>query len=346
MTPARAADRDDVSTLQTMELDGELVRYVSEYYRGGSMCDLTQQPRQTEVRYVCFPSATVLSHVREVLSCEYVIVVGTPLLCRIAAMHTSERTTHDAVCQRMLDKGATQPAAGRDASPAAMPGRASRLSLYGRSWAEAFQKRWAAERKTAAAAQSSAPPPAGQGAQAQTQTQTRERPAAETKPTAAAALTLAAARLLLLDGCVRSGSVGWWSYEFCFGRHVKQLHEEPRAGAGGATWRIENLLGQWDVAAHERWYQSLGTARQAALRADARSTTILFFGSGDFCAAIKAPRSALVVLQCGRDAVQPTAIAVTVDETTTCAYTLTIASPALCVLLESAEISASGVPHW
>ena len=51
-------------------------------YDSGTVCDLTGKPRQTQVRYVCHAGGRheVVSF-QETSSCQYVIVVLSPLLC-------------------------------------------------------------------------------------------------------------------------------------------------------------------------------------------------------------------------------------------------------------------------
>eukprot|EP01120_Amphizonella_sp_Union-15-10_P015557 TRINITY_DN8035_c0_g1_i2.p1 TRINITY_DN8035_c0_g1~~TRINITY_DN8035_c0_g1_i2.p1 ORF type:complete len:443 (-),score=55.10 TRINITY_DN8035_c0_g1_i2:96-1361(-) len=58
--------------------------YVSVAYTHGTVCDITQQPRTTEIRFQCSGSATSLAivDITEVSTCQYVIYIEVPQLCR------------------------------------------------------------------------------------------------------------------------------------------------------------------------------------------------------------------------------------------------------------------------
>jgi len=58
--------------------------YYSEEYEAGSVCDLTGKERTCEIRFYCDPNAdvSVFSSFKEPSSCNYVIRIDTPLLCK------------------------------------------------------------------------------------------------------------------------------------------------------------------------------------------------------------------------------------------------------------------------
>jgi len=58
--------------------------YYSEEYESGSDCDLTEKGRTCEVRFYCDPNTdgSILSSVKEPSSCNYVVRIDTPLLCK------------------------------------------------------------------------------------------------------------------------------------------------------------------------------------------------------------------------------------------------------------------------
>lgn len=69
--------------VQTKNIEGQLTPYYSLEMGNGTPCELKRnQPRSTSVLYVCHPEAKneILS-VAEVTTCEYEMVVLTPLLC-------------------------------------------------------------------------------------------------------------------------------------------------------------------------------------------------------------------------------------------------------------------------
>jgi len=61
-------------------------KQVSIFYSGGEICDLTQKPRQIEVKMKCKPAdspSTVSLYLLEPRTCEYVLGVESPLVCDI-----------------------------------------------------------------------------------------------------------------------------------------------------------------------------------------------------------------------------------------------------------------------
>ena len=64
-------------------------------YNEGDACDITGEPRQTEVRYVCAEDGKEsLASVKEASTCQYLVVVSTPLLCEHAAFKVKQVLLH------------------------------------------------------------------------------------------------------------------------------------------------------------------------------------------------------------------------------------------------------------
>ncbi|KAL4450026.1 hypothetical protein ABPG77_010695 [Micractinium sp. CCAP 211/92] len=74
---------EDAVQVDTADLSGGM-RYVSQLYAGGEVCELTQEPRQAEVRFTCGTDGggTRLAAIKEPSSCRYVLIVATPRLCK------------------------------------------------------------------------------------------------------------------------------------------------------------------------------------------------------------------------------------------------------------------------
>lgn len=94
-----------------------------QMYAGGEPCDVTGEPRQTEVRFGCGEAAgrDVLSGLREPATCRYVLHLSTPRLCGHAAFRVAEPPVRAILCSP-LDAGAHGPvaeAAGGDAEAGA-----------------------------------------------------------------------------------------------------------------------------------------------------------------------------------------------------------------------------------
>lgn len=87
----RASSSNKKSTNSTEE-----VGVLLESYMGGSICDITQEPRETIVKYRCseMEKFSVIDSVEESASCKYTVSILTPLLCshpefRNTSPHTS-----------------------------------------------------------------------------------------------------------------------------------------------------------------------------------------------------------------------------------------------------------------
>jgi protein OS-9 len=88
-------------------------------FANGTACDLTAEPRSTEVRFVCAPEAGAavaagaaaahfIESVKEPVTCHYVLTLATPLLCAHAAFRVEEAPVAHIRCR------ATAPPAAQD----------------------------------------------------------------------------------------------------------------------------------------------------------------------------------------------------------------------------------------
>nr|CAD1831832.1 unnamed protein product [Ananas comosus var. bracteatus] len=75
-------------------------RYHAHQYTNGTTCDLTDQPRETEVRFVCAESPVIISSIKEISSCKYVVTVQSPMLCK-HPMYQQERPTRLIHCNQL-----------------------------------------------------------------------------------------------------------------------------------------------------------------------------------------------------------------------------------------------------
>ncbi|CAM8942582.1 unnamed protein product [Rhodiola kirilowii] len=72
----------DVSTFSDPQSNDATQRHHTHIYTNGTTCDLTNEPRQTEVRFVCSEPKAMISSVTELSTCKYAITVQCPLLCK------------------------------------------------------------------------------------------------------------------------------------------------------------------------------------------------------------------------------------------------------------------------
>ncbi|GMF27969.1 unnamed protein product [Phytophthora fragariaefolia] len=121
---------------------------------------------------------------------------------------------------------------------------------------------------------------------------------------------------------------GWWTYEFCFGRSLRQYH---RDGDGRIT--ADFSLGQFDAAANrelERSGSALVSEHIDATHDVSRPAYLELYDHGTFCKEFesRAPRKAKVFYYCSQGGTSHHIL--TVKETQTCSYTVKVSSPVLC----------------
>jgi len=101
--PPAAADGVDVAPPHTEATDAHGNRYYSERYLDGTVCDLTSEPRKTEIRFTC--DATKAEHIavlKETSTCQYLLVVQTPRLCTHPLYRPREGVALPIQCQQVL----------------------------------------------------------------------------------------------------------------------------------------------------------------------------------------------------------------------------------------------------
>ncbi|KAF8058885.1 zinc finger CCCH domain-containing protein 67 [Scenedesmus sp. PABB004] len=118
-----AAQSEDV--LEDVSSSGHPVKYVRHTFAGGATCVLTGAPRTAEVRYTCARDAreNVVLSVREFPTCNYVVLVSTPFLCKHPAFVPQPEDVRLVSCVP-LEHGGGGPGAARQPQPAARGGGA------------------------------------------------------------------------------------------------------------------------------------------------------------------------------------------------------------------------------
>ena len=123
--------------------------------------------------------------------------------------------------------------------------------------------------------------------------------------------------LSALDGSCFYRVEGWWTYEFCHGKHVRQYHQENAA----AKPTSEFSLGVFDAAA------TAAAARDHPAGADERRLSHAFTG-GTPCDLADLARETEVRFTCAPGE-GVNAIA-SIKEPSTCRYAFTFATPLVC----------------
>ncbi|XP_077352300.1 endoplasmic reticulum lectin 1 isoform X2 [Festucalex cinctus] len=303
-------------TVLSKNIEGQLTPYYSLEMGNGTPCVLKQnEPRSTSVLYVCHPEAKheILS-IAEVTTCEYEVVVLTPLLCAHPKYRFKSSPVNAIFCQAL----------------AGSPLRPQRLAQLDKEQEEQLKPPFS----TTAEHREDAPP-------------TREEAFTSThKPIAVggqaqvAVGTTHISRLTddqlvkeFLSGsyCLHGG-VGWWKYEFCYGKHVHQYHEDKE--------QPKNIVvvGSWNAEEHIEW-SNKNVARSYQLKNSGVQKVKLvshFYGHGDVCDLTGQPRQVIVKLKC-KESESPHAVTVYMLEPQTCQYVLGVESSVICRILDSAD---------
>ncbi|XP_076868524.1 endoplasmic reticulum lectin 1 [Brachyhypopomus gauderio] len=299
----------------TKKVEGQETPYYPVEMNNGTPCSLRfNRPRSTSVLYVCHPEAKheILS-IAEVTTCEYEVVVLTPLLCAHPKYRFKTFPVNDIFCQAL------------SGSP-----------LKPQSLSELHQQQEELLR-----------PPFGSVEREEDTSPVREEAYTSThKPLAVggqAQVTVGTTHISRLTDqqlikeflsgsyCLHGG-VGWWKYEFCYGRHVHQYHEDKEHGKSLV------VVGNWNRGEHLEWARK-NVARTYQLREDTTQKVKVvshFYGHGDVCDLTGKPRQVIVKLKC-KESESPHAVTVYLLEPQTCQYILGVESPVICKILDTAD---------
>ncbi|KAM6916151.1 endoplasmic reticulum lectin 1 [Xenentodon cancila] len=309
-----------VFKVSTKNIEGQLTPYYSLEMGNGTPCVLKQnKPRSTSVLYVCHPEAKheILS-VAEVTTCEYEVVVLTPLLCAHPKYRFKSSPVNAIFCQAL----------------AGSPLRPQRLAQLDKEQEEQLKSPFSTaadtrEEEAAAAAPvreesfTSTHRPMTVGGQSQVTVGT----------THISRLTDDQLIKEFLSGsyCLHGG-VGWWKYEFCYGKHVHQYHDDKEHGKNIV------VVGNWNAEEHMDWAKK-NVARSFQLKDNGVQKVKLvshFYGHGDVCDLTGKPRQVIVKLKC-KESESPHAVTVYMLEPQTCQYILGVESPVICRILDTAD---------
>ncbi|KDP30206.1 hypothetical protein JCGZ_16988 [Jatropha curcas] len=97
-TAAFNQNLSEISTLKDPRAKDASQRYYVHQYTNGTMCDLTNQPRETEVRFVCSEPKARISSITELSTCKYAITIQSPMLCKHPLFEEDRPVWHTINC--------------------------------------------------------------------------------------------------------------------------------------------------------------------------------------------------------------------------------------------------------
>ncbi|XP_054401978.1 endoplasmic reticulum lectin 1 isoform X3 [Pongo abelii] len=293
-----AEEKEKSNEIPTKNIEGQMTPYYPVGMGNGTPCSLKQnRPRSSTVMYICHPESKheILS-VAEVTTCEYEVVILTPLLCSHPKYRFRASPVNDIFCQ-------------------SLPGSPFKpLTLRQLEQQEEILR-----------------VPFRRNKEEDLQSTKEERFPAIHKPIAIGSqpvLTVGTTHISKLtdDQLIKEflsgsycfhGGVGWWKYEFCYGKHVHQYHEDKDSG------KTSVVVGTWNQEEHIEWAKK-NTARAYHLQDDGTQTVRMvshFYGNGDICDITDKPRQVTVKLKC-KESDSPHAVTVYMLEPHSCQYIL------------------------
>ncbi|XP_059290581.1 protein OS-9 homolog [Lycium ferocissimum] len=100
-TAAYNQNRSDISMLKDPRSKDASQRYHAHIYTNGTKCDLTNDPRETEVRFVCSEPRAMISSITELSTCKYALTVHSPTLCKHPLFHEERPVWHTINCNKL-----------------------------------------------------------------------------------------------------------------------------------------------------------------------------------------------------------------------------------------------------
>ncbi|KAH8329438.1 hypothetical protein KR074_010632 [Drosophila pseudoananassae] len=320
---------------KTLKIDNTRYPYFEMEFSDGTMCDIIDAPRTTMVRYVCYPHGKDdIYSFKEISSCNYEAIILTSALCAIPGFHAEESKELSIKCFN----SETEPH---------KPLSLLRAELS--EWAESESDLLVSKEKDSKPSQKQWPKAEGDmvtlkysgdvdkmlldlmsNGEIEVDSDLHQfllsRAATGTIPTPLNDLT-PIQEFISGKNCLTGGN-GWWKYEFCYGRHVRQFHKDK-------TSEVEMFLGYFSEDAHRQWATS--NPEKGARRPGFSSSIWHHYGKGTHCDRTGLPREVDVKLTCTPVTTSGTAVSMYLLEPKTCQYILVVESPTICDLMHYAD---------
>lgn len=126
-----------------------------------------------------------------------------------------------------------------------------------------------------------------------------------------------------------TGGTGWWKYEFCYGKYVRQFHVD-KFGSKSSI-----LLGVFDEKAHKDFMEQHHDKRPKPLKL--RKQISHFYNGGSTCDKTGQQRQTEVVLKCLENAPSRSTVSLYLLEPKVCSYILGVESPLICDILDKVD---------
>lgn len=133
----------------------------------------------------------------------------------------------------------------------------------------------------------------------------------------------------LLGKTCLTGGTGWWKYEFCYGKYVKQYHVDKFGG------KTTIMLGTFDESMHKDFLNTHPEKRPKAKTQ--RKQITHFYSKGSVCDKTGKFRQVEVILKCLENSQSASQVSLYLLEPTVCNYVLGVESPLICKILDKVD---------
>lgn len=123
-----------------------------------------------------------------------------------------------------------------------------------------------------------------------------------------------------------TGGTGWWKYEFCYGKYVRQFHIDKLGS------KTSILLGVFDEKLHKDFIDSHPDKKPK--KNVPRKQISHFYAGGSVCDKTGQQRQTEVVLKCLENAPSRSSVSLYLLEPKVCNYILGVESPLICDILD------------
>ncbi|CAL4065075.1 unnamed protein product, partial [Meganyctiphanes norvegica] len=309
--------------IPTTKIEGINMPYFVVNYTDGTLCDLTGKPRSSHVLFVCYEDGRHdIYSIKEIYTCEYEIVILSPLLCEHPAYRPRDLPQTDLHCVP-FEGNPVRPRNLLQAEAESLKLRSHGTVLGGDTSTGSVKLKVLQDNQDKVVVDDEE----GEAADDTTPEATPSAPKVKLNlfPPQPSIDQKLVEDFLNGDYCLHGGS-GWWKYEFCYGRKVEQYHE----GKDGSRTVI--LLGEFNVNDHLEWITKHPEKRYKS----GKRHVAHFYTGGSICDLTGQPRTVEVKLKC-KETSSPSSVALYLLEPVTCQYTLGVETSIVCPLLETAD---------
>uniref|UniRef100_A0A182LWM3 Endoplasmic reticulum lectin 1 n=1 Tax=Anopheles culicifacies TaxID=139723 RepID=A0A182LWM3_9DIPT len=305
-----AQAESDKEQMKYKKIEGFNLPYLELEMDSGTICDLNGEPRVTKVLYVCYRfGKNEVYSLKETSTCNYEVIILTAALCTHPKYKPQDTEENQISCSP-FGEAPRKPKAILLQEVDKLRQKYQQLSQDGSIRGDPMRKDttfnfdWKAMEDETGESEGETP----------VSSMTR-------RPKKSKELT---SLLEFLDGayCLPGGS-GWWKFELCFGKHVRQYHKDTSI-----------YLGYFNVEKHREWLEQNPSARN---KRKLENQISLFYTGGDFCDKTNQHRHVEVKLKCTEQSGSSDVIALYLLEPRPCEYVLNVESSKICDILPLAS---------